>query len=90
MHKILTIGFDGMLAGAFAAPADLFATANFIARRASKKGGAKEPLFRLMTAAIDGKPVICGKQQSVNVDFALSEVENADVVIVPDLFVDSA
>lgn len=79
-----------MLAGAFAAPADLFATANFIARRASNKEDPKKPLFRLMTASIDGKPVICGNQQSVNVDFALSEVQNIDVVIVPGLLVDSA
>ncbi|MEQ3745981.1 MAG: helix-turn-helix domain-containing protein [Henriciella sp.] len=88
MFKIVILAFDGCMAGAISAPADLFATANHI-KAAQDSGFASNPLFSIITASPDGRPVSCGSGHTFSPDMAISDVGHADLVIVPGLLIAS-
>jgi transcriptional regulator GlxA family with amidase domain len=46
-------------------------------------GRAPEPLFRVVTASVDGQPVIGGGGVRVNPDLAIGAIERTDLVLVP-------
>lgn len=87
MIKIVILVFDGCVAGATAAPADLFMTANML--RNTNKAGKAIPVFTVMFASPDGKPVQTGSGQVVTPQVSLDEIGKAELVIVPGIFIDS-
>ena len=83
MLKIAVMAYDNCLLSGIASPLDLFAVANWEQRRLQPQ--VKEPFCRCEIVTADGGPVTSFNRLPVMAKRALSDCQDADLILVPGM-----
>ncbi len=82
--NIIVVGSEGCLASSFVGLVDML----WLARRAIHNESGDEPPFDVMTASLDGGPVMDGNGRRLEIDTALETVAACNAVLVPSFVPD--
>jgi len=77
--KLVVIGSDGCLASGFIGLLDIL----WLAGRAINNGEKSKKHFQVISASVDGKPVVDGHGRRLDVDRALKSIATCDAILVP-------